>query len=150
MVRANDVCDDQHANTMQIKSVQEQMPDSATLLQVAEILAALAVPTRARIVFALAQAELCVCDLAALLGMTVSAISHQLRLLRRIGLVKYRKEGRLAYYSLDDEHASGILTQVLDHVKHRQTQQATCIKEEPQSHRDRAKNPRQRTVLRRG
>ncbi len=119
MPKARDVCDDPHSNTAQVMLVRKEMPDPATLYQVAEIFAALAVPTRARIVFALSKAELCVCDLAALLGMSMSAVSHQLRLLRRLGLVKYRKEGRLAHYSLDDEHASEILIQVLEHVKHR-------------------------------
>ncbi len=119
MPKARDVCDDQHSNTAQVNQVRKEMPDPATLHQVAGIFAALAVPTRARIVFALSKAELCVCDLAALLGMSMSAVSHQLRLLRRLGLVKYRKEGRLAHYSLDDEHASEILIQVLEHVKHR-------------------------------
>ncbi|MCL5951610.1 MAG: metalloregulator ArsR/SmtB family transcription factor [Chloroflexi bacterium] len=119
MPNARDVCDERHTNANHVRQVQKQMPDPATLYQVAEIFAALAVPTRARIVFALSQAELCVCDLAELADMSMSAVSHQLRLLRQLGLVKYRKEGRLAYYSLDDEHASGVLAQVLEHVRHR-------------------------------
>lgn len=119
MPRPRDVCDDLHINTRRVKQVKEQMPSPAAIRQVAEILAVLAVPTRARIVFALSQTELCVCDLAAVLGMTMSAVSHQLRLLRDMGLVNYRKEGRLAYYRLDDEHASEILAQILEHVKHR-------------------------------
>ena len=113
-----DVCDVQSVNEVQVKRVQKQMPDAATLYQVADIFATLGDPTRARIVFALSKAELCVCDLAVLLGMTLSAVSHQLRVLRHLGLVKYRKEGRMAYYSLDDEHASGLLTQALAHVIH--------------------------------
>lgn len=119
MPRAHDVCDEQHTSTVHVKQVESEMPDSADLRQVVAIFAALAVPTRARIVFALSQAELCVCDLAELADMSMSAVSHQLRLLRQLGLVKYRKEGRLAYYSLDDEHASGVLAQVLEHVRHR-------------------------------
>ncbi len=119
MPRAHDVCDEQHTSTVHVRQVESEMPDSADLQQVVAIFAALAVPSRARIVFALSHAELCVCDLAALMGMTMSAVSHQLRLLRGLGLVKFRKEGRLAHYSLDDAHASGILTQVLEHVRHR-------------------------------
>ena len=57
------------------------------------------------------------CDVAALLGLSVSAVSHQLRLLRNLRLVKYRKEGRLAYYSLDDDHTGRLLQDVLEHVR---------------------------------
>ena len=70
-----------------------------------------------RIVFALSQTELCVCDLAALLNLSDSAVSHQLRLLRSLRLVKYRKVGRLAYYSLDDDHSQRLLLDALEHVR---------------------------------
>lgn len=113
-----DVCDVQSVNEVQVRRVQRQMPDAATLHQVADIFATLGDPTRARIVFALSQSELCVCDLAVLLNMTLSAVSHQLRILRHLGLVKFRKMGRMAYYSLDDEHASELLAQALEHVEH--------------------------------
>lgn len=113
-----DVCDVQSVNEVQVRRVQKQMPDPTTLHQVADIFATLGDPTRARIVFALSQAELCVCDLAVLLNMTLSAVSHQLRILRHLGLVKFRKMGRMAYYSLDDEHASELLAQALEHVEH--------------------------------
>lgn len=116
MVR--DVCYVQSVNEIQVRRVQKQMPTAAMLHQVVDIFATLGDPTRAKIVFALSKAELCVCDLAALLNMTISAVSHQLRVLRHLGLVKYRKQGRLAHYSLDDEHASGLLTQALEHVAH--------------------------------
>jgi ArsR family transcriptional regulator len=118
MPKANDVCDVLSINEVQVKRVQKQMPDLETIHQVAEIFGMLSDPTRARIVFALSKAELCVCDVATLLGMTISAVSHQLRVLRHLGLVKYRKQGRMAYYSLDDEHASTLLTQALEHVSH--------------------------------
>jgi ArsR family transcriptional regulator len=78
-------------------------------------------PTRVRLIYALAQRELCVCDLAAVLGLSVSAVSHQLRLLRGLRLVKYRREGRLAYYSLDDEHVDTLLRQGLEHVDDRES-----------------------------
>lgn len=118
MTGRNDVCDVSSVNEVRVRQVQKQMPDSAMLHQVADIFATLGDPTRAKIVIALSKAELCVCDLAVLLGMTISAVSHQLRLLRHLGLVKYRKVGRLAYYSLDDEHASELLTQALQHARH--------------------------------
>lgn len=113
-----DVCDVQSVNEVQVKRVQRQMPDAGTLDQVAGIFATLGDPTRAKIVFALSRVELCVCDLAVLLHMTISAVSHQLRILRHLGLVKFRKMGRMADHSLDDEHASGLLTQALEHVEH--------------------------------
>ncbi|HET8630792.1 MAG TPA: metalloregulator ArsR/SmtB family transcription factor [Thermomicrobiales bacterium] len=77
----------------------------------------LADPTRLRIVQALAGRELCVCDLAATLGMRQSTVSHQLRLLRALRVVRYRKEGRVAYYALDDAHVAGLLGQGLDHIR---------------------------------
>jgi len=73
--------------------------------------------TRIKIITALLNAELCVCDIAALLGMTKSAISHQLRLLRQTKLVKNRREGKIVYYSLDDEHVQNIISQGLLHIK---------------------------------
>ncbi len=74
-------------------------------------------PTRVKILFSLLHEEMCVCDLAALLGMSQSAISHQLRVLRNLNLVRYRKEGRVVYYSLDDEHIRVLFEQGLEHVK---------------------------------
>lgn len=118
MTKRNDVCDVVSINATEVKRVQKQMPNAATLTQVANIFATLGEPTRAKIVFALSKSELCVCDLAVLLGMTISAVSHQLRILRHLGLVAYRKTGRMAYYSLADEHASALLTQALQHASH--------------------------------
>ncbi len=74
--------------------------------------------TRLRIISLLAEGELCVCDLAAALDMTQSAVSHQLRVLRIMQLVKFRKEGRIAYYSLDDDHVLELYVLGLDHLKH--------------------------------
>jgi len=87
----------------------------------AQIFAALADPTRVRIISALNGRELCVCDLAAVLGMTQSAVSHQLRLMRALGLVKNRKEGRVVYYTLDDEHVRDLFKRGLEHITHGQT-----------------------------
>ena len=118
MPPATDVCDVESVNQALVRRAQKQMPAPATLAQVVEIFSTLGDPTRAKIVCALSKTELCVCDLAALLGMTISAVSHQLRILRHTGLVKYRKTGRLAYYSLDDAHASELLAQALEHARH--------------------------------
>lgn len=90
-------------------------PDEAQDL--AAIFSVLADPTRVRLVAALAARELCVCDLANVLGMRQSTVSHQLRLLRALRVVRFRKEGRVAYYALDDGHISGLLAQGLDHIR---------------------------------
>lgn len=74
-------------------------------------------PTRLRLVLALAGGEMCVCDLAAYLGVSDSAVSHQLRRLREQALVKARRDGQIIYYSLDDDHVSGLLNMGLEHVK---------------------------------
>lgn len=93
------------------------MPRDDAVSRVTEVFKVLNDPTRVRIVYALSQTELCVCDLAALVGISVSAISHQLRLLRALQMVKYRKSGRLAYYSLADEHTVSLLNEVLAHIQ---------------------------------
>ena len=82
----------------------------------AETFGALSDPTRVRIISALAGQELCVFDLAGMLGLTGSAISHQLRLLRGQRLVRYRKEGKLAFYSLDDDHIRNLMGECIKHV----------------------------------
>ena len=87
--------------------------------QIAETFKILGDTTRIKILDALSKRELCVCDLAAVVAMGQSAISHQLRLLRGARLVKYRKEGKMAWYSLDDEHIARLLAQSIEHVKHR-------------------------------
>ncbi|EIW15484.1 MULTISPECIES: ArsR/SmtB family transcription factor [Pelosinus] len=87
--------------------------------QVAEIFKLLGDPTRVKILQALTKRELCVCDLAAVIEMGQSAVSHQLRLLRNARLVRYRREGKMAWYSLDDEHVRSLLSQGIDHIKHR-------------------------------
>ncbi len=89
-----------------------------TYHHLAEIFKTLGDSTRIKIIHALAQSELCVCDLTELLGMTQSAVSHQLRVLRNSRLVKYRKEGRTVFYSLDDDHILLLFQQGLDHVLH--------------------------------
>jgi len=95
------------------------MVDPDTASDLAETFAALGDPTRVRILDSLAHRELCVCDVAHLLGMTASAVSHQLRYLHALRLVKRRKEGRNVLYSLDDEHIVTLFGEGLKHVRHR-------------------------------
>ena len=84
------------------------------------MLKALGDPSRLRIVSALAGGEMCVCDLAAYTGLSESAVSHHLRRLRDLALVTTRREGQILYYSLDDEHVSGLVADILEHVHHSQ------------------------------
>lgn len=89
-------------------------PDQTRLL--AETFRVLGDVTRVRILDALATGELCVCDLASLLGLTESAVSHQLRLLRGLRLVRSRRDGRMVFYTLDDQHIVSLFAQALEHV----------------------------------
>jgi DNA-binding transcriptional ArsR family regulator len=99
-----------------VRSAKAAMPGDRMVRALAETFAALSDPTRVRIISALSGQELCVIDLSRLLGLTGSAISHQLRLLRGQRLVKYRKEGKIAFYSLDDEHISNLIEECVHHV----------------------------------
>ncbi|MDP7981221.1 ArsR/SmtB family transcription factor [Bacillus sp. WLY-B-L8] len=99
-----------------VEKVQQTIPQDDSLSQVAELFKVLGDRTRARILHALFEAEMCVCDLAYLLGMTQSSISHQLRVLKQAKLVKNRKEGKVVYYSLADHHVIHIFEQAFEHV----------------------------------
>jgi ArsR family transcriptional regulator, lead/cadmium/zinc/bismuth-responsive transcriptional repressor len=83
---------------------------------VAELFKVLGDPTRAKIIHCLQNSELCVCDIAEMLNMTHSAVSHQLRVLRASRLVKYRREGRMVYYSLNDQHVASLMKEASEHV----------------------------------
>lgn len=93
------------------------IPNEDTLYSIAELFKTFGDPTRVRILCTLSAGELCVCDIAELLGMTQSAISHQLRVLKQTRLVKFRREGKAVYYSLADSHVATILNQGLEHVQ---------------------------------
>lgn len=107
-------CNVIHENT--VSMVQKSMPPEESLYQLADFFKVFGDSTRIKIIAALEKSELCVCDIAALLNMTQSAISHQLRVLKQSRLVKYRKEGKIVFYSLDDEHVGIILNQGLTHI----------------------------------
>jgi DNA-binding transcriptional ArsR family regulator len=102
-----------------VRAARAAQPPGPLLAGAADLFAVLADPTRLRLVAALAERELCVCDLAATLGLSESAVSHQLRLLRERGLVRARRDGRLVYYALDDDHVATLYAGALDHVGHR-------------------------------
>ncbi|UWP61424.1 metalloregulator ArsR/SmtB family transcription factor [Ruminococcus gauvreauii] len=93
------------------------MPAEDILYRLADLFKVFGDPTRIRILYKLSEQELCVCDIAEVLEMTQSAISHQLRILKQMSLVKFRREGKTVYYSLADDHVATILAQGLDHVE---------------------------------
>lgn len=101
-----------------VRRVQEHPLDDDLTSQVAETFKALADPTRVRILHALSHAELCVGDLAAVLEMSESAVSHQLRLLRGLRVVRPRREGKQVFYALDDEHVTRLFQLSLEHLGH--------------------------------
>jgi ArsR family transcriptional regulator len=103
-----------------VRAARAALPDAARTDALAALFAALGDPTRLRVVAALAASELCVGDLAGALGLSESAASHQLRVLRGLGLVRARRAGRLSYYTLDDAHVVTLYRQGLEHVEHRQ------------------------------
>lgn len=107
-------CGTIHENV--VSEVRNQLPDEDTLLDLAELFKVFGDSTRVKILSALLKAEMCVCDIAVLLGMTKSSISHQLRILKQSKLVKYRRDGKVVYYSLADEHVGTIFDQGLAHV----------------------------------
>lgn len=113
-----DVCEENIIHRDSIDKVEEKMISDGDILNLSELFKALGDPTRIKILYALSLSELCVCDIASIIGMSQSAVSHQLRVLRNLRLVKYRKEGKTVYYSLDDEHVNNLFTHGLEHVKH--------------------------------
>ncbi|MCX8129163.1 MAG: metalloregulator ArsR/SmtB family transcription factor [Clostridia bacterium] len=100
-----------------IKKAKENMYNENTYYDLAEFFKVYGDITRLKILNALFTSEMCVCDISALLGMNQSAISHQLRVLKQARLVKYRKEGKVVYYSLDDSHIKKIFDQALEHIE---------------------------------
>ncbi|NLK21839.1 MAG: winged helix-turn-helix transcriptional regulator [Epulopiscium sp.] len=100
-----------------VEKVRQSMPPEEHLYDLAELFKVFGDSTRIRILHALSASSMCVCDIAALLGMSQSAISHQLRVLKQSKLVKYKKEGKVVYYFLADEHISVIFAQGLEHVR---------------------------------
>ena len=114
--KGDPICEVSAINPKKVSSVMKEMEPAEALMKVAETFSALGDLTRTKIISALSIEEFCVCDIAALLNTTKSAVSHQLRVLRNMRLVKYRKEGKMFFYSLDDEHITNLLGECLRHV----------------------------------
>lgn len=108
-------CDVIHAEV--VDRVKGRMPPEDDLYDLSDFFKVLGDSTRARIIWALDESEMCVCDLAVLLNMTKSAISHQLRSLKQANLVKFRREGKVVYYSLLDDHVKEIFEKGLEHIR---------------------------------
>lgn len=102
-----------------VKKVEKKMPEEDNLYDLAELFKVFGDSTRIKIIWALFESEMCVCDLAYLLNMTQSAISHQLRVLKAARLVRYRKSGKVVYYSLDDSHINQIFALGMEHIRER-------------------------------
>lgn len=116
MVKHAECCDEQCVHKELVNKVMKDLPDEDALYDLAELFKVFGDSTRVRILFALFESELCVCDLSQALDMTQSAISHQLQILRTNKLVKSRREGKQMYYSLADEHVVTIIAQGLNHI----------------------------------
>ena len=112
-----DACGIEYVDTKKIKRVERAMRPARAVALLAETFKLLGDPTRVKIVFALSREELCVCDLANLFGISQSAVSHSLRALRQMNLVRFRKEGKIAYYTLDDQHITRLLDEGFRHVE---------------------------------
>lgn len=113
---AEETCGQPHVHENSVERVKKSMPDEDLLYDVAELFKVFGDSTRTRILSALFVQELCVCDIAEILAMSMSAVSHQLRILRQTKIVKSRKSGKEVFYSLDDEHISKIYRMALEHL----------------------------------
>jgi ArsR family transcriptional regulator len=113
-------CDIDFFDAKKITQLIKKMRPQSELYELSELFAILGDTTRLKIVLALIETELCVCDMAGFLRITKSAVSHHLRLLRNLRLVKFRRSGKMVYYSLDDHHIKGLLTQAAEHIGEQQ------------------------------
>ncbi len=119
MDRHNENIEDLKCNVIHedvVESVSDKMIDMDTVKELAEFFKVFGDSTRLRILYALSLSEMCVCDIAAVLGTSQSAISHQLKVLRQMRLVKYRRDGKVIYYSHDDGHITEIFRQGFEHI----------------------------------
>jgi len=114
-----DSCDIFHLDPAKVAALKITLLADRSVVALAEMFKVLGDHTRVRILDALSRSELCVCDIARLLGLSESAVSHQLRLLRGMRLVRPRRAGRMVFYSLDDQHIVGLFEQGLEHVQER-------------------------------
>ncbi len=119
MVKSKDKCEIWAVDEEKVTATKKRLPPDETFTILAETFSALADSNRAKILHSLVDQELCVCDIATVIGTSESAVSQHLRILRTLRLVKQRKEGRMMYYSLADDHIRQLLETCLDHTQHR-------------------------------
>ena len=110
-------CSDTHVHGDVVNGIRPIFPSDEQLYALADLYKVFGDSTRIRILYALFEAELCVCDIADLLGMSISAISHQLRVLKQAQLVRFRRDGKTVFYSLADDHVRTILGQGMEHIE---------------------------------
>ena len=113
----NDICEINVIHEDLVEKVKSNMLDENKIIDLSELFKVFGDSTRMKIICALLQEELCVCDIAYIINSTVSAVSHQLRILKQAKLVKYHKEGKVVYYSLDDEHVYEIFKKGCEHIE---------------------------------
>ncbi|RLB93776.1 MAG: transcriptional regulator [Deltaproteobacteria bacterium] len=113
-----DICFEKCINEKKVRQTAKTIPQPEVIEQMVDIFKALSDPSRLKIVLALLNQEHCVCDIAFICNNTDSAISHQLRILRAMKIVKNRREGKSIYYSIDDDHVISLINMSLDHVRH--------------------------------
>ena len=113
-----DICAEKCINEPKVRQTLKTIPDPENVSRMADIFKALSDPTRLKIVLALLHQEHCVCDIAVICNQTDSAISHQLRILRTLRIVKNRRDGKIMYYCVDDDHVASLINMSLDHVQH--------------------------------
>ncbi|MEF9941799.1 MAG: metalloregulator ArsR/SmtB family transcription factor [Lachnospiraceae bacterium] len=109
-------CEEMHVHSEIVHKVEQQMPLESKMCELAGFFKVFGDTTRIRILYTLFQSEMCVCDLAMLLQMTQSAISHQLKVLKQMKLVKNRRDGKTVFYSLADNHIQSIMNQGMEHI----------------------------------
>lgn len=114
---ADGLCEVRCVDEQKVRTVRRAMKRSQAIADLAETFKVLGDPTRLRIVFALSREELCVCDLANVIDASQSVVSHSLRSLRQMRLVRYRRQGKIAYYALDDAHIGALLDEGFRHVE---------------------------------
>ncbi|UCH89423.1 MAG: winged helix-turn-helix transcriptional regulator [Thermoplasmata archaeon] len=116
MTDKNNVCQVKLINEKKVKAVKKKMLSDSNFTNLSETFKTLGDNTRVKILYALSKDELCVCDISAVLDMSLSAVSHQLRILRNMKLVKHRKEGKIVYYALNDDHIVQLIKMGYKHV----------------------------------
>ena len=113
------ICDCNVIHQDVVDKTKKNMPDADTFNKLAEFFKIIGDTTRTKILFALDQNEMCVCDIANVLGMSKSSISHQLGTLRRMSIVKCRRQGKEVYYTIDDDHVKGLFELGIEHIEHK-------------------------------